>query len=104
MNQEKPSNGGWNGEAGYRLILFVAGSEENSRTARRNLQHLCETDLDGRCHVEIVDVLEDVEKAIHYQILLTPTLLATKDDDEVMVIGNLNDRERVRTLLGFGGS
>ncbi len=102
MNRTKKRSGG-GVEVGSRLILFVAGSEYNSRTARKNLRRLCETDFDGRCEVEVVDVLEEVEKAIDYQILLTPVLLATKDGEEVMVVGNLNDRERVRTLLGLGG-
>lgn len=102
MNQKKNENGDGRGEGTYRLILFVAGTEYNSRTARENLRRLCETDFVGQCQVEIVDVLEDVEKAIEYHILLTPALLAIRDDDEVTVIGNLNDREKVRTLLGLG--
>ena len=83
----------------YRMILFLAGEEPNSRMARANLASLCEEDLAGRCDVEIVDVLEDYAAATEHSILVTPTLLVLEPGPAVTVVGNLSDRQRVRTAL-----
>ncbi len=90
-----------NGEAVFRLILFVAGDERNSRIARENLGRICTEDLDGRCQVQVMDVLEDFSLAAAHQILLTPALLVLEPEPETVVIGNLNDRQKVRTALGL---
>ncbi|MFO8013735.1 MAG: circadian clock KaiB family protein [Phycisphaerae bacterium] len=88
----------------YRLILFVAGEEPNSRAARENLNQVCTSDLHGRCHVCIVDVLEDFAAAAKHQVLVTPTLLVTEPEPSVMVIGNLSDHKKVRRALRLEGS
>ena len=89
-------------EGAYVLLLFVAGDEANSLLARRNLAALCEEDLAGNCRTEIVDVLEDFEAAAKHGILLTPTLLSLKPGPEARIIGNLNEREKVRAALRIG--
>ena len=84
----------------YRMILFVAGDERNSRLARENLARLCESDLQGRCDVEIVDVLVNFAAAIEHQVLLTPCLLWVEPPPGgAMIIGNLSDLGRVRAAL-----
>jgi circadian clock protein KaiB len=83
----------------YRIILFVAGDERNSRVARENLARLCAKDLQGRCDVEIVDVLENFAAALEHQVLLTPCLLWVEPPPGAMIIGNLSDLERVRSAL-----
>ena len=85
----------------YRLILFVAGDERNSRIARENLDRICTEELDGACQVQVVDVLEDFTKAAAHQILLTPALVVVEPEPETIVIGNLSDRQKVRTALGL---
>ena len=88
-------------KAAYRLVLFVAGNEKNSRIARDNLQRLCTEDLWGDCSVEIVDVLSDVTAAAENNILLTPSLLVVEPEPEAVIIGNLSDLKRVRAVLGL---
>ena len=87
--------------AQYRLTLFVAGDEPNSRAAKANIAVLCEQDLKGRCVLEIVDVLENFEAASEKGILVTPTLYVSAPAPTT-VIGNLNDRQRVRAALQLG--
>lgn len=87
--------------AAYRLVLFVAGDEKNSRIARDNLRRLCDEDLGGEASVEIVDVLSDIKAAAENNILLTPSLLVVEPKPETVVIGNLSDRKRVRGVLGL---
>jgi len=86
----------------YRLMLFVAGDEPNSRTARQNLADLCEQQLAGRCDVEIVDVLEDFAAAARHNVLVTPTLLVVEPAPEIVVVGNLSDRRKVCAALRLG--
>lgn len=86
----------------FRLTLFFAGDELNSRAARENLEKLCQGDLEGRCEIEYVDVLEDFEEALKHNVLVTPTLLVREPQPEVTIIGNLSDESRVRKALGLG--
>ena len=88
----------------YRLVLFVAGEEKNSRLARENLQRLCDAELGDDCEVRIVDVLEDFAPALAHNVLLTPALLVLAPPPETMIVGNLKDRGKVLTALGLGGS
>ena len=84
----------------YRLILFVAGDEKNSRIARSNLDRICREDLEGNCQVQIVDVLKDFALATAHNILLTPSLLVIEPEAETLIIGNLKEREKIRSVLG----
>ncbi len=85
----------------YEFILFVAGNEPNSMMARKNLTDLCEQELKGRAKVKIVDVMEDFDTAAAHNILLTPTLLIKNANPDIMVIGNLNNRKKVRAALNL---
>lgn len=86
----------------FRLILFVAGDEHNSRIAKENLALICRDILDSRCEAQIVDVLQDFAAAVKYNILLTPSLLVVEPPPELLIIGNLNDLEEVRAALQAG--
>lgn len=88
-------------EADYRLTLFVAGNETNSRLAKVNLASLCDSRLPGRCEVEVVDVLEEFGRAVEESILVTPTLVVRHAGTSRTVIGNLSDREKLMTALGL---
>ncbi len=98
-DQEPASPGPVKERAVDRLVLFVAGDEFNSRLAKRNLAEICSG---RRCEdfaVEIVDVLTDSALAIEHNILVTPTLLVLTGGRATMVIGNLSDRQEVRSAL-----
>ena len=83
----------------YVLMLFVAGDEPHSRLARRNLSEFCERELSGRCRIEVIDVLEDIDRALEHGVLLTPSLLCVAPHEGVWVLGNLSDRNRLRLAL-----
>lgn len=86
----------------YRLVLFIAGEERNSRIARENLERICREDLEGDCEVRVVDILEDFDAAIAHNILLTPALLVVEPPIDEVIIGNLSDAEVVRSALRIG--
>jgi hypothetical protein len=81
-------------------MLFVAGEEHNSRTAKNNLARICRA-IGDRCEVQLVDVMQDFESALKYNILLTPSLLVVEPPPQVVIVGNLNDPAEVRAALGI---
>lgn len=93
-NSEQPS-------AKLRLMLFVAGEEHNSRIAKDNLARICRG-IEDRCKVQLVDVMQDFEAALKYNILLTPSLLVVEPSPQVVIVGNLNDPAEVQAALGIG--
>lgn len=82
----------------YRMHLFVTGEESNSQKARQNLKQLCEDHLEGRCQIEITDVLEDFQAAADNEVFLTPALIV-KGLSSVTIYGNLSDNEKVLNAL-----
>jgi len=83
------------------LRLYVAGESANSRQAIANLKALCDTHLDGRHTVEIVDVFLNPERAMEDGVFLTPMLLALAFDPPRSVVGTLNDPGVVLQALGL---
>jgi circadian clock protein KaiB len=83
----------------YLLRLFVAGSSPKAEQALENLHRICEQELSGRYHVEVVDVLERPDLAEEEKVLATPTLIKRLPLPLRRVIGELSDREKV--LLGL---
>ncbi len=83
-----------------RLILFVVDNELNSRIAKENFAMLLENGLGRNCQIEIVDILDNFALAAEHKIMVTPTLLVLKEGASIKIIGNLNDREKVRMVLG----
>jgi circadian clock protein KaiB len=101
MSSATAGPGGHGQGAVYRLRLFVAGEEANSRQARANLQRLCEEYLVGRFEVEIVDVLKDFRAAVAERVIVTPALIVAAPPPRTVVFGNLSDTPRVLAALGI---
>ncbi len=83
----------------YLLRLFVTGASSRTETAINNLRKICESELEGRYDLEIIDVLEFPELAEDERILATPTLIKSLPLPLRRVIGDLSDTEKV--LLGL---
>ena len=83
----------------YQLRLFVAGNGPNSRQAQVNLRRLCQEHLKGRCTIETVDVVKDFEAAVRDNILVTPALILVAPLPKVIILGNLNDQQKVLVAL-----
>lgn len=90
-------------ETNYILRLFVAGNERNSYLAKINLKNICDNHLHGRHHLEIIDVLENVEAAVRNHVLVTPMLVLIAPRPEVTIIGNLSNTQRVLDALRLNG-
>lgn len=83
----------------WNLRLYVAGDSPKSRTALANLQRLCESYLDGKYHIEVVDLKRRPELAKADQILALPTLIRKIPEPMKRLIGDLSNAERA--LVGL---
>lgn len=85
----------------YRLRLFVAGDEPNSVKAKAMLARLCDTLLGHNCQVTVVDVLQDYQAAIEYQVMVVPTLIVEWPPPVRSILGSLTDEDKVVAALGL---
>ena len=85
--------------ATYLLRLYVAGQTPKSVLALRNLKAICESHLQGRYEIEVVDLLVNPQLARGDQILALPTLVRRLPEPIKKIIGDLSNTERV--LVGL---
>jgi circadian clock protein KaiB len=73
------------------LRLFVAGATTRSSEAILRVRQLCETELKGRCHLEVIDIYQQPASARENQIVATPTLIVEFPLPRRRFIGNLSN-------------
>jgi circadian clock protein KaiB len=83
----------------WNLRLYVAGQTPKSQTAFANLKKLCEEHLEGKCHIEVIDLVKNPRLAAGDQILAIPTLVRKLPEPIRKIIGDLSNTERV--LVGL---
>ena len=83
----------------WKLRLYVAGQTPKSVRALANLNMLCEEHLNGRYHIEVVDLLEHPDMARGDQIVAIPTLVIKLPQAVRKIIGDLSDTDKV--LVGM---
>jgi len=84
---------------GYNLRLYVAGQTPKSIAAIANLRKLCETHLQGRYNIDIIDLMRDPSLAQRDQIVAIPTLIKQLPEPIKRIIGDLSNTEKV--LIGL---
>ena len=84
----------------FKLYLYTSGETSNSVASAWNLKSLLDQELKGRYSLEVINVLDNPERAQENNILATPTLVKASPLPERRVIGDLSNRDRV--LLGLG--
>lgn len=83
----------------WELRLYVAGQTRKSVAALMNLRRFCDEHLAGKYVLEVIDLLEDPQRAQTDQILAIPTLVRKLPEPIRKIIGDLSNTERV--LVGF---
>ena len=83
----------------FELRLYVAGQTPKSLTALANLRRICETHLEGRYSIEVIDLIEKPQLARSDQVLAIPTLVRNLPRPIKKIIGDLSNTERV--LVGL---
>ena len=86
-------------EERWLLRLYVAGQTPKSVTAFANLKKICEEHLEGKYHIEVIDLLVNPTLATDDQILALPTLVRRLPEPMKKIIGDLSNTERV--LVGL---
>ena len=82
------------------LRLYVAGNSPNSVRAIANANAICETHLQSKYKLEIVDLLKFPRRALDDGVIVTPTLVKVMPLPVRRVIGNLSDTTEVLSVLG----
>jgi circadian clock protein KaiB len=86
-------------DGAYHLRLYVAGQSPKSVRAVENLRHVCEEYLPGRYTIELVDLIENPERARSDEIIAVPTLIRKLPEPIRRIIGDLSDTDKV--LIGL---
>jgi circadian clock protein KaiB len=90
------------GSGKYRLRLYVAGDEVNSKKAKDKIQQILENHFKGRYILEIVDIFEDLRSAMEDNIIVAPTLVIEgPGDKKKKVIGSLEDERKLKDIISL---
>jgi circadian clock protein KaiB len=97
-NNEKTSDSEF-----WELRLYVAGQTPNSLRAFANLKKICDEHLNGKCRIEVIDLIKSPQLAAGDQILAIPTLVRKLPEPLRKIIGDLSNTERVLVGLDIRG-
>ena len=86
----------------YTLRLYVTGMTPRSTQAVAAVKDVCEGLLDGNYDLEVVDLYAEPARAAEEQVIAAPTLVRQSPLPLRRLIGNLEDRERLRRGLEIG--
>lgn len=87
----------------YVLRLFVAGATERAHLAILRVRELCETTLQGRVKLLVIDIYQKPQLAHEHQIVATPTLIIQLPPPVRRFIGNLANITDLFSLFDLGG-
>ena len=86
-------------KARYVLKLYVAGVTPKSEAAIRSVTEICETHLQDRYDLEIIDIYQQPTLAKGEQILAAPTLIRKLPLPLRKLIGDMANQDKV--LIGL---
>ncbi|MHB8873196.1 MAG: circadian clock KaiB family protein [Myxococcaceae bacterium] len=79
----------------YVLRLYVTGTTPRAVSALDRLKSICETHLQGRYDLEVIDIYQRPSLARDEQIIATPTLIRKLPSPLRRYIGHLLEAENV---------
>ncbi len=83
----------------YVLRLYVTGTTPKSQHALAVIKDVCETHLQGRYELQVIDIYQDPQRAQLDQIVAIPTLVKELPAPLRKFVGDMSDREKV--LVGL---
>lgn len=83
----------------WMLSLYVSGAGPHSAAAIATIRALCNDELAGRVHLQIVDVNEEPAHAVADHVLAVPTLIKREPPPLRRLVGDLSDTNRLREGL-----
>lgn len=87
-------------DAEWELELYVLGPGGRGDVALENLEPLLEHHLGGRYRLEVIDVMQEPQRAEAARVLATPTLLKVRPAPVHRIVGDMSVTDRV--LVGLG--
>ena len=84
----------------WRFRLYVAGQTPKTSMAIENLKKICAKYLQGKCLIEVIDLVANPQFAARDQIVAVPTLVPEHPAPMRRIIGDLSDTEKVLAGLG----
>jgi circadian clock protein KaiB len=85
----------------YDLCLYIAGQTPRSIAAVCDLRKLCETHLSGQYRLDVVDLMEEPDRAQRDRIVAIPTLVRRIPGAVTRITGDFSNSERVLTRLNI---
>src|SRR6187402_3300160 len=82
-------------QAKYVLRLYVNDATPKSRLAVENIKRVCETHLDGRYDLEVIDIHKQAKLARDEQIIAVPTLIKKLPAPLQRLVGDMSDVKKV---------
>ncbi len=82
-----------------RLRLFVTGGSLYSRRALVTIAELTRRMPDLHCEGEVIDLLEQPERAGLERIMATPTLIRLEPEPARRIVGDLRDADSLMSVL-----
>ena len=83
----------------YILQLFLNGQQASSAIVKKRTEEICQTYLKENYSLEVIDISENINAALEYNVILTPMLILESPKPQVTIIGNMEDAEKVRMAL-----
>jgi len=83
------------------LQLYTAGASPNSLQAITNIRNICATHLSGRCHLEVIDIYQQPERAALDGIVAAPMLVKQLPPPSRGLLGSLSDSGQVLAAFGL---
>jgi circadian clock protein KaiB len=80
-------------------MLFVSGMSTKSGYAVENVRKICDKHMPAQYDLQIIDVNNDKQMAVDYQIVGIPTLIRIAPDPRRIILGDLSDTTKVLKLL-----
>ena len=87
------------GKEKYKFILFISGMSIKSVHAIENLLRICDTHFHDNFELQIIDINQQREEAVRYQIIGIPTLIKTYPEPVRIILGDLSDTKKVLRIL-----
>jgi circadian clock protein KaiB len=81
--------------------VFVAGESWRSQRVVRSLHELCADHGISRYSVEVIDVLEDPDRAERDRVLALPMVMRVAPEPAARVVGDLSDGPLAAEVLGL---
>ena len=83
----------------YVFSLYVSGESGRILQAINNLKEMVSEHLKGQAKVEVIDILDDPQKAVNAGICATPTIVKQLPEPLKKSIADLSDIEEIMFWL-----